>query len=464
MRRAGPIALCLLFACGGSDQQAAGEASASPEPAATETGEAPEPEELEEPEEPEQPEEPEGPTEAERITAGEWVEIRKGQSLSKIAQKTGLSGKEAYRLTMALSEHMDVEKIKIGQRWRSRKQADPDAPDLEFELSTTQRVAATNGDDGWTAELVEVATVKEPILVSGEIRSSLWKAVEDAGQDPALVATIADAFAYDIDFHAQTRKGDRFALVVERELLEDDGSFVGYGQVLAAAYAGTSAGDHRLYWWDPPGKRPPAYFDAEGQGVTRSFLKSPLKFSRVSSDFDPKRMHPILHREKGHMGTDYAAPEGTPIWAAADGKIAFRKMGKGAGNMVIIDHGNGLVTLYMHLSAFEEGQKVGTRVKQKDVIGYVGMTGLATGPHLHFGVKKHGKYVDPMSVDRARAPGVKKKNRDKFEKEIRPYIQQLDEAMAVDEPEPEALEDTEGDPVPEDDAPAVDTDGADTDG
>lgn len=464
MRRLGPIALCTLLACGGAENRPAEDASPDEAVAGTETGAAATDGEIEPEPEPEaEPEEPEGPTEPELIAAGEWIEIRKGQSLSKIAQKTGLNGKEAYRLTMALSEHMDVEKIKIGQRWRSRKKADPEAPDFEFELSTTRRIAATNGDDGWSAELVEVATVREPVLVSGEIRSSLWKAVEDAGQNPALVATIADAFAFDIDFHAQTRKGDRFALVVERELLEDDGTFVGYGQVLAAAYAGESAGEHRLYWWDPPGKRPPSYFNAEGEGVTRSFLKSPLKFSRVSSEFDPKRMHPILHREKGHMGTDYAAPEGTPIWAAADGKIAFRKMGKGAGNMVIIDHGNGLVTLYMHLSAFEEGQRVGTRVKQKDVIGYVGMTGLATGPHLHFGVKKRGKYVDPMSIDRARAPGVKKKNRDKFEKEIRPFIRQLDEAMAVPE-ELEAIEepaaDTDG-VAP--DQPAVDG-AADTDG
>ena len=184
---------------------------------------------------------------------------------------------------------------------------------------------------------------------------------------------------------------------------------------------GTFAG----VWWTPPGAKSGGYFDREGNSLDRVLLKSPLKFALVSSQFNPKRMHPVLHRVKGHFGTDYAAPEGTPIWAAADGRIVFRGPKGGAGNMVILSHDGGLKTLYMHLSRFEDGQKVGDRVSQKTVIGYVGQTGLATGPHLHFGLQRHGKYVDPEEIKSVPRPGVPKNHRAQFIRESRPLFERL---------------------------------------
>jgi murein DD-endopeptidase MepM/ murein hydrolase activator NlpD len=244
----------------------------------------------------------------------------------------------------------------------------------------------------------------------------------DGGHDPALVDVVVDVFAYDIDFFTATREGDTFRLIVERH--EIDGEFVRYGRVLAAQYAGASASAN-VFWWPSGRSGEGRYVDEEGRGVTRTLLKTPLKYSRVSSTFNPARMHPVLHRVKSHKGVDYAAAEGTAVWAAADGVIAFRGKQGGAGNMVVLSHSGGLKTLYMHLSKFRDGQSVGDKVRAKTVIGHVGQTGLATGPHLHFGVQKNGRYVDPQSIEPTRGPGVGRAERSAFSAERERWSEQL---------------------------------------
>jgi murein DD-endopeptidase MepM/ murein hydrolase activator NlpD len=253
------------------------------------------------------------------------------------------------------------------------------------------------------------------------------------------VDVIVDVFAYDIDFFTATRAGDRFRLVVERHEL--DGELVRYGRVLVAEYDGEAAGKAMVLWWDPPGGGTGRYVDAEGRGVARTLLKSPLKYARISSGFNPKRMHPVLHRIKSHQGVDYAAPEGTPVWAAADGKIVFRAEKGGAGNLVILQHPGGLKTLYMHLSRFTPGQAVGDDVNAKTVIGYVGQTGLATGPHLHFGMQKHGRYVDPTTIESVRATGVAPGDRARFTKALARWQERL---AAVSTGEGEGVGEGEG--------------------
>jgi murein DD-endopeptidase MepM/ murein hydrolase activator NlpD len=237
-------------------------------------------------------------------------------------------------------------------------------------------------------------------------------------------------FAYDLNFYIDTHAGDRFRMIVEKEYL--NGEFLRYGRVLAAEYSG-KAGTYRAFHWKPPGKKEGRYFNEKGQSVERTFLKTPLKYSRISSGFNPRRMHPILHVRRGHFGVDYAAPTGTPIWAAAAGKIVFRGRKGGAGNCVIIKHDNGFQSTYMHLSKFRKGQAVGKRVRPKDVIGYVGMTGLATGPHLHFSVKQGGKYVDPLKMKMSRSVGVAKADRSAFEQYIGGWVTRLAK-VSVDRP------------------------------
>ncbi|MBL4689756.1 MAG: peptidoglycan DD-metalloendopeptidase family protein [Nannocystaceae bacterium] len=341
-------------------------------------------------------------------------EVEPGDSLSRILSRIGLDGQEIHRVSTAMQPLMDPATIRVGQRYDFELDDKGNIASFSFRRTTTEAVRVSATDDGnFIAELDEIETEVREEEIGGTIESSLWGALTKRGHSAALVDVIVDTFAYDLDFFTATRRGDRFRIVVERH--EVGGELVRYGRVLAAEYMGGSE-TYVVLWWQPSAKRPGRYVNAEGKGVSRTLLKTPLKYARISSGFDRKRMHPVLHREKSHNGVDYAAPEGTPIWAAADGKIVHRKLAGGAGNMVIVRHDGGLTTLYMHLSKFAKGQRVGNNVKAKTVIGYVGSTGLATGPHLHFGVKKNGRYVDPLAVESVRGTGVKKGDRTKFKR------------------------------------------------
>lgn len=351
-------------------------------------------------------------------------ELRPGESLSKILHRAGIGAAEVARVAEALRPVMDPASLKIGQRYAIELDDAGALSSLALHLSATEVARVTLEDDGkLTAKLEELPTERREEEIGGTVRSSLWGALTDRGHSPALVDVIVDVFAYDIDFFTATRQGDRFRLVVERHELE--GELVRYGRVLAAEYEGEAAGKVTVIWWEPPGGGAGRYVDAEGRGVARTLLKSPLKYARISSGFNPKRMHPVLHRVKSHQGVDYAAPEGTPVWAAADGEIVFRADKGGAGNMVILQHPGGLKTLYMHLSRFAGGQAVGDDVKAKTVIGYVGQTGLATGPHLHFGMQKHGRYVDPTTIESVRSPGVDAGDRARFTKALARWQERL---------------------------------------
>jgi murein DD-endopeptidase MepM/ murein hydrolase activator NlpD len=202
-------------------------------------------------------------------------------------------------------------------------------------------------------------------------------------------------------------------VIVEKQV-HDVGTtpeLVRYGRILAAEYAG-KAGTFRAFWFRD------GYFDEQGRSVERTLLKTPLKFQRVSSGFDRARMHPVLHTVRAHLGIDYAAPTGTPVWAAASGVITHRGDGGAAGNLIAIRHDGGIETAYMHLSRFADGLKVGQRVAAKTVIGYVGATGLATGPHLHFGVKQNGEFIDPSKLVPTRSRSVPAAELDAFRAEI----------------------------------------------
>ncbi len=355
-------------------------------------------------------------------------QVEAGESLSRILARVGLDGAEILAVSEAMTPLMDPATIRVGQRYDLELDDKGNLVSFAFRRSATEavRVSATD-DGGFEAELEEIATEVREEEIGGTIESSLWGALTKRGHSPALVDVIAETFAYDIDFFTATRKGDRFRIVVERH--EIGGELVRYGRVLAAEYTGGSD-TYTVLWWQPSPKREGRYVNDEGKGVSRTLLKTPLKAARISSGFDPKRMHPVLHRQKSHNGVDYAAPEGTPIWAAADGKIVHRKAAGGAGNMVIVRHDGGLTTLYMHMSKFAEGQHVGSKVKAKTVIGYVGSTGLATGPHLHFGVKKNGRYVDPTAVESVRGSGVAKGDRGKFKKFVATWRARIDDIDA----------------------------------
>lgn len=319
--------------------------------------------------------------------------VEKSDTLGRLLKKSGLTAGETDEVIRALSGKLDFRTIRAGQPFRIERGPDGRVKLFELELSKVHRVRAERQPSG---ELLGISDETETRLelrsIGGTIESTLYSAVKKAGENGALVDFFVDVFAYDLDFYVDTHQGDSFKIVVEKHVAsgEDQPEFLRYGRILAAEYRG-KAGTFQTFFWK--GK----YYDAAGASSEKGMLKTPLKFARISSGFDRRRMHPVLHTVRAHLGIDYAAPTGTPVWAAASGTVTVRAPSGGAGNMVMIKHADGVETAYMHLSKFAK-IKVGQKIEAKTVIGYVGTTGLSTGPHLHFGVKKHGAFVDPTKL------------------------------------------------------------------
>lgn len=339
--------------------------------------------------------------------------VGKGDTLGRLLKKSGLSGPEADEVIRSLAGALDFRSIRAGQAFRIERGADGRVKLFEIVLSKVSTVRSVRAATGELVGKAENSTTRlETKAVGGKIETSLWHALHAAGEAPALVDFFVDVFAYDLDFYNDTQVGDTFRVVVEKEHTDGPQSeFVRYKRILAAEYKGR-AGTFRTYFFEG------AYYDDDGQSSERTLLKTPLKFQRITSGFDRARMHPILHTATAHLGVDYAAPVGTPIWAAASGIVSFRGPSGGAGNLVAIRHDGGLETYYMHMSKFADAAKVGQHVAAKTVIGYVGSTGLSTGPHLHFGIKQNGVFIDPSKLTPMRSRGVAPKAMGAFRDEV----------------------------------------------
>jgi murein DD-endopeptidase MepM/ murein hydrolase activator NlpD len=354
-----------------------------------------------------------------------WIEgaVEPGDSLYEILAREGLSPEATGEAVRAVREHVDARTLRPGQTYRLRFDDEGLLAELELVVSRETTVRAARGADGALAgQRLDAEVRVEEVAIGGTIESSLWAAIKDAGEDASLVAFFVDVFAYDLDFYVDTHRGDTFRMIVEKAYVGDQ--LLRYGRVVAAEYRG-KAGTFRAFLFTPKGEPHARHFDEEGRAIERTFLKTPLKYARVSSRFNPRRMHPVLHVRRGHFGVDYAAPTGTPIWAAAPGKIVFRGRRGGAGNCVILAHEGGTQTTYMHMSRFQKGHALGQRVRAKEVIGYVGMTGLATGPHLHFSVKVKGRHVDPLKIKMARGAPLPKTDREPFARAVAAAVDRL---------------------------------------
>lgn len=276
--------------------------------------------------------------------------------------------------------------------------------------------------DAWTVEKKVTPVTSKVVAIGGEVQSSLYVAMRALGEGGGLVSRFVDVFAWDIDFYRQPKKGDTFKVIVEKQFA--DGRFVGYGRVLAAEYV--NAGEvHRGFAFTSKDEKVAGYFDENGQAREKTFLKNPLEIALITSSYG-QRFHPILRRQKSHHGVDYGASTGTPFWAVADGVIEEARYSRTAGNMIVIRHINGYTTEYFHASRFAEGIRPGAKVKQRQVIGYVGNTGRSTGPHLHFGMKRKGSYVDPGKQVFPAANPVPERYLGEFKKNVGPLLAELE--------------------------------------
>jgi len=327
-----------------------------------------------------------------------------GETLGQLMERLGIGGSEVQAWLAAVRSHVDPRALPTGLL----AQADVDVHGAVRVLRLTPdwraTIVAERTGDSITARREERAVERELVVVAGTVQSSLFDAVTAAGESETLALDLADLFQWDIDFHREVRSGDAFALLVER--VRSGGRVVTYGPVVAASYTNRGKRFTAVRYAFAGGK--PSWYDERGNPLRKQFLRAPLKFSRVTSRYSVSRLHPVLGVRLPHWGVDYGAPVGTPVMVTADGVVSFRGWHGGGGNAVEVRHAGGYVTTYMHLSRFAAGIREGARVEQGQVIGYVGATGLATGPHLDYRVTQNGRHMNPAGIGRDPAPPLPK--------------------------------------------------------
>jgi murein DD-endopeptidase MepM/ murein hydrolase activator NlpD len=334
------------------------------------------------------------------ITSGT---IEKNQTLAFSLFKKGLPSELISDLTTSLSKILDLRKCKPGDFFTLLATADHSLLSFEYQKGLLEKYKVVNKEGGLVAYPVPVKLTRIVKGLEGKIKNSLWEEIRCRGESPELIMKFSDIFAWQIDFLNETKKGDSFKLIYE--VFERDGKFVSYGDILAAEYEASGERYDAVLYQDYSGHKD--YYDPKGKSLRKAFLKSPLNYRRISSRFSFSRLHPVFKTYRPHYGVDYAAPYGTPVVSSADGIIIFAGWKKGLGKTVEIKHSNGLITSYGHLSAFAEKVRKGERVRQGEMIGRVGATGLATGPHLDYRCKMGGRYVNPLKMNFPSAEPVK---------------------------------------------------------
>lgn len=318
----------------------------------------------------------------------------RNETVSQALARHGLSGVLTNQIVDSARPVYDLAKVKAGNPYWLLFTPEGAFRDFRYPVSDEQYLTVYHdvAGDRLVPVMKNYPYEVRSETVSGVIESSLFGAIMDAGEKDQLALDLAEIFGSDVDFYTDVQKGDSFKLLVEKKYL--DGAFVKYGAILAAAFQNNGKLFTGFRFEDPAGK--PGYFGPDGKSLKKSFLKSPLKFARISSGFSLARRHPVLRTVRPHLGVDYAAPTGTPVQAVGAGTVTYAGYKGGNGRMVRLRHAGGYETMYLHLSRI--AVKSGARVTQGQVIGYVGSTGLSTGPHLDFRVIKNGTFVNPLKV------------------------------------------------------------------
>lgn len=292
---------------------------------------------------------------------------------------------------------------------------------LYRELDLRSALKISRKDSGFSAEVVDRPIEIKRRLAFGKIETSLFESAIASGLPDKLIMNLAGIFAWDVDFVLDIRDGDHYYILFEE--LFQDGEYVIDGEIIAAEFVNNGRTFQAIRYIDKDGRSD--YYTPEGLSVRKAFVRAPVDFTRISSSFNPRRRHPILNTIRAHRGVDYAAPSGTSIKAAGDGKVIFRGKKNGYGNAVILQHGGNITTLYAHMSRFNNSSRVGSRVVQGQTIGYVGMTGLATAPHLHYEYRLNGVHRNPRTVELPAADPIKDAYRDDFLAAAASILQEL---------------------------------------
>jgi murein DD-endopeptidase MepM/ murein hydrolase activator NlpD len=359
------------------------------------------------------------------LTAVSYV-VRSGDTLERIFRQLGFDLADLADIRAAAQQRSHIDQLMRGESITLLQRGGV-LEGLERDLSLTEKLQVYRGDDGFAASVLPRAIVATSTRAHGRIDSSLFDAGAAAGLQDQTILKLAQVFGWDIDFILDLRRGDSFDVLYER--LAEHGRYLQDGEILAARFVNDGREFRTVRYVRPDGSA--GYFTPDGRSMAKAFLRAPLEFRRVSSRFSTGRYHPILNVIRAHRGIDYAAPQGTPVRAAGAGRVRFRGVQGGYGNVIEIDHGSGIVTVYGHLSRIAPAVRPGARVAQGQMIGNVGMTGLATGPHLHYEYRVNGTFVDPARVKLADATPIDPTLLEDFKVSTTPLLAALAEGASA---------------------------------
>lgn len=349
--------------------------------------------------------------------------VEPGDTVAELMQRLNIKDAAASNYLRSSKEALSFRKLAVGHEVQAETDSNGALVSLSYLGDQGAQVIIKKQGDAFASSVVAAQLEKRLFVRTGEIKTSLYAATDAAGMPEAAANQLTQIFNGDIDFHHDLKRGDKFTAVYE--MTYSNGALVKTGQIQAAEFI-NQGHVYRAVLFQADATHSD-YYTPEGRSLKKAFLRSPIAFSRVSSGFSMARFHPVLNKWRAHKGVDFAAAMGTPAKATADGVVAFDGQQSGYGNVVILNHQGNLSTVYGHLSRFAKGLHKGERVRQGDVIGYVGMTGLATGPHLHYEFRVNGLQHDPMSVALPNALPISGSNKVAFKSLADKFIASLNQ-------------------------------------
>ena len=355
------------------------------------------------------------------------IVVANGDTLSTVFAKAGLPSSTVHSVLASSKEAKQLTRLRVGQKIELELTEAGELARLTSPLSKLESVQLEKADDGYVFKKQQIKPETVTVYAHGRIESSLFLAAKRAGLSHNLTMDLANIFGYDIDFAMDIRKGDSFEVVYEEKSV--NGERIGSGNILAARFINRGETYTAVRYTNKQGNT--SYYTAAGESMRKAFIRTPVDFARISSRFSNGRRHPILNKIRAHKGVDYAAPRGTPIKSAGDGKVILAGRNGGYGNTVIIQHGQRYKTLYAHMQGFAKGVRNGSTVKQGQIIGYIGTTGLSTGPHLHYEFQVDGKHVDPLGLKLPMADPIASSEKQRFRQLSQPLMARMDEERST---------------------------------
>jgi murein DD-endopeptidase MepM/ murein hydrolase activator NlpD len=347
--------------------------------------------------------------------------IKSGDNLSSVFARMGLNDRDIYELFDGNKSAKDLRSIAPGQKLEFLVDNSGKLQELKYYKNNLDSLKFTRNIAGFTSQLISLKPEVKRSFRQGTINSSLFMAAKQAGLPNTLTMDLANIFGYDIDFALDIQKGDHFKVMFEEQYLE--GKKIATGAILSAEFTNAGKTYRAVRYTSKDGTT--RYYAPDGKGLNKAFLRTPVDFAKISSSFSLARKHPVLNTIRAHKGTDYAASTGTPIRSTGDGKIIFAGRKGAFGNCIIIQHGQGYQTLYGHMNSFAKGISTGSRVSQGQVIGAVGKTGLASGPHLHYEFHVNGQVRNPVTVQLPQSIGIAANEKDRFSASTQTLVAQL---------------------------------------